>query len=468
MTAIEHVSARSTRLDLTAKHEVHYCIPLWLRDEQIKLAIARPGVGRIATDHAMRPDPVAVVGSGPSLHQTWEEIRQFRFIISCSGAHKFLIERRIIPTWHVEVDPRSHKVGLLGPPHREVTYLPASTCHPDYFDHLAGSKVELWHVFSNEEDALRTLPAGEWALMGGPDVGMRALVIARFFGFTDLRVFGMDGCYGRDSTHAGPHPNHNRAKGIPCEYGGRTYDTTPALLECAKAVWHELDQMPDVRARFHGDGLIQAMAQDYVPKPLPKGKVLIGLTKPELISADYVQLNRQLHRENLAYGVGGDRYAQTVLKLTAALKTKNVLDYGCGKGRLGRALPFQIAEYDPAVTGKEESPKPADIVICTDVLEHVEPEKLLYVLGDLRRCIQQVGYFVIHTGPSMKSLADGRNTHLIQQPKAWWEEKLDGLFHVGQIFEAGPLLHCVVGPARKAKTSPDAIANAALEMRRVA
>jgi hypothetical protein len=138
---------------------VQYCIPLWLRDEQVRSAIARP-VRRLEFDGVKRATPVAVVCYGPSLADTWEQVRDAPAIITCSGAHKFLLERGIVPTWHVEVDPRPHKVDLLGPPHPDVTYLVASACAPEYFDHLADFDVRLWHVFSHEADAGRMVDHG--------------------------------------------------------------------------------------------------------------------------------------------------------------------------------------------------------------------------------------------------------------------------------------------------------------------
>jgi hypothetical protein len=328
-----------------------------------------------------------------------------------------------------------------------VVYLPSSTCHPKYFDHLEGFQVKLWHVFSNEEDVQRLLPPNEWALTGGPDVGLRAMLIARFFGFTDLHIFGMDGCVRESGSHADAHPNAIKTT-QPCEYEGVTYQTTAALLECARTVAHELNMMKDAKATFYGEGLTQAMMRHYQPAP-PEGKAILGITKPELISAEYRELNVKLHRENPFYGVSAERHVQTVLKLAESLKTKNILDYGCGKGLLGRNIPWQIAEYDPCIPGKEEPPKPADIVCCIDVLEHIEPERLQLVLDDLRRCVRQMGYFTISTGPAKKTLADGRNTHLIQQGKEWWAEKLSRFFEVGKIIQSGVELHVVVGPKRR-------------------
>lgn len=431
-------------LDFDAKHKTEYCIPLWLRDEQILSACRRPYPriqGIDSQDH-----PVAIVCFGPSLRDTWEEIRGFKTIVTCSGSHKFLLERGIVPTYHVEVDPRPHKIELLGTPHPDVTYLPASTCHPSYFDHLDkhGAKVVLWHVFSNDEEAYRVLPRGEWALTGGSNVGLRAMTIARFFGFRDQHVFGMDGNQ-RDTKHASAHPIQDKSGYSLVTYEGVEYKTTPAMLESAKQTFHEIDMMVDVTATFHGEGLVQEMAKRHEKKPVPNSGYL-GFAAPELISADYRELNAKLHSTNLAYGVGGGRHAPTVLKLAQSIGTTSVLDYGCGKGYLGRALPFPIWEYDPAIPGKDTAPRPADLVVCLDVLEHVELDKVRFVLDDLRRVTRKIGYFVIHTGPSGKTLADGRNAHLVQRPKDWWVAKISPHFAIGKVIETPPLLHFVVAP----------------------
>lgn len=436
-------------LDWREKQKVEYCIPMWLRDQQIAAAIARP-IPRIEPVHELRDDPIALACYGPSLQDTWEQIRGFRWVMSCSGAHKFLVERGIVPTWHVEVDPRAHKIDLVGRPTSETEYLISSTCHPSYFDHLigGGGHVRLWHVFDSADDAHRTLPHGEWALTGGCSVGLRTMTIARFLGFRSQHIFGMDGCAKESASHAAGHPKAI-TKYATCEYEGKTYRTTPSMLETARQTFHELNQMPDVEATFYGDGLVQAMAKGYVREPMGFGKeAILGIVKPEVISTTYRDLNRQMHDENPAFGVGGDKHAPTVLKLAEAIKTKNILDYGAGKRRLGRAIPWQIAEYDPAVPEIAMSPKPADLVVCTDVLEHIEPDKLTAVLEDIKRVTLQVGYLVIHTGPSTKLLPDGRNAHLIQQGREWWEAKLGRGFTIAKVIEKPPLVTILVGPKR--------------------
>ncbi len=437
---------------LVEAQKVSYCIPTWLRDEQIRLAIARVK-RRIQPQYELRTEPIAVVCYGPSLAETWEQVRGFKYIITSSGAHKFLLDKDIVPTWHLDVDPRKHKADLIGTPHEGVEYLMASACHPRVFDLLEGYTVTLWHIFDNAEEGQRILPHGEWALTGGCSAGLRTLTMARFLGFTDLHVFGMDGCEGASGKHAGAHPNQAKMS-MPFEYDGVTYQTTAGFLEAARGTFHELDQMSDVKATFYGNGLVQHMAKHYTPKHV-KGTPEIAIIKDRLISDEYRALNARLHKDNLAYGVGGGKYAERIQEAAEKIKAVSVLDYGCGKGYLGKALPFPIWEYDPAVPGKDAAPRAADLVTCLDVLEHIEPDHLDAVLSDLRRCVKQVGYFVIHTGPAAKVLADGRNAHLIQQPKDWWHKTLSHYFEVGKIDEKGPLLHVIVGPSvKKPKVLP--------------
>ena len=80
--------------------------------------------------------------------------------------------------------------------------------------------------------------------------------------------------------------------------------------------------------------------------------------------------------------------------------------------------------YDPALDAISASPEPAELVVCIDVLEHVEPEHLDAVLDDLARVVQGLGFFSIASYAAQRVLADGRNAHLIQQPMEWWLPRL--------------------------------------------
>lgn len=149
-----------------------------------------------------------------------------------------------------------------------------------------------------------------------------------------------------------------------------------------------------------------------------------------LISEEYRSQNRKLHRHREAYGRSGGGWAKAVIGLTEHFDTKDVLDYGCGKGELAKKLPIPVREYDPAIDGKDVLPEPADIVVCTDVLEHIEPEYLEAVLDHLQSLVRVCGFFTIATRKAKKILPDGRNAHLIVQPADWWLGHLQHRFKV--------------------------------------
>lgn len=149
-----------------------------------------------------------------------------------------------------------------------------------------------------------------------------------------------------------------------------------------------------------------------------------------LISETYRQLNEDLHIRRDDYGKYGSKWAPAVFTLCAQQNTTDVLDYGCGKGTLNLHLPFSIQQYDPAVPKWSDTPEPADIVVCTDVMEHVEPDCLDDVLDDLQRLTVKVLLLNVATRPAAKTLADGRNAHLIVEQMPWWKEKIEKRFSV--------------------------------------
>jgi len=153
-----------------------------------------------------------------------------------------------------------------------------------------------------------------------------------------------------------------------------------------------------------------------------------------LITEDYRALNAELHRTRRDYGRRGGRHAARVLRLLERFEAATVLDFGCGKGGLKKALPgVDVREYDPAIPGKDSAPEPADILVCTDVLEHIEPECLDDVLAELARLTRKVGHIVIAIQPDQtKLLPDGRNPHLIVERPGWWRTKLRPYFRIRQ------------------------------------
>lgn len=159
---------------------------------------------------------------------------------------------------------------------------------------------------------------------------------------------------------------------------------------------------------------------------------------PSLITDTYRELNQRLH-EGGRFGRKGDRWAASVRKIARTHGLSDLLDYGCGQGALKKALPtgrwrlfggLEVREYDPAIAGKDAIPEAADLVVCTDVLEHIEPQLLDNVLTHLHSVTRRLLFAVVSTRPAKKVLEDGRNAHLIVQPDAWWRLEFARRFEI--------------------------------------
>lgn len=77
------------------------------------------------------------------------------------------------------------------------------------------------------------------------------------------------------------------------------------------------------------------------------------------------------------------------------------------------------------------------MVVCIDVLEHIEPECLDDVLDHIRMLTRKMAFLTVATTAARKEYADGRNTHLIQKPYEWWLPKIWSRFRVHQFNDLG-------------------------------
>jgi len=157
----------------------------------------------------------------------------------------------------------------------------------------------------------------------------------------------------------------------------------------------------------------------------------------QTITEEYRKLQQQLH-ENPNYGVASLAFSPIVMEVIKQGKIKTLSDYGAGKKNLLVGLKqnglkeIDYFPYDPAFP-EYGAPKPAELVCCIDVLEHIEPDLIDNVLRELALITTNLGFYSIHMGPAAKILADGRNAHLIQKPSSWWLPKITVHFEVHQL-----------------------------------
>lgn len=172
--------------------------------------------------------------------------------------------------------------------------------------------------------------------------------------------------------------------------------------------------------------------------------------KNPLISNDYKENNKLLHKQS-NYGQTNHSINTKITKIVEAASRQkicgSILDYGCGKGLLVEQLANTLGKniviqgYDPGYAKYDVPYKPADIVTCFDVLEHIESEHIDAVLNDISTSTIKFFICIIDLLPAVKKLSDGRNAHILLAPPGWWVEKLTERFMSGHyaIYNNGKL-----------------------------
>ena len=115
-----------------------------------------------------------------------------------------------------------------------------------------------------------------------------------------------------------------------------------------------------------------------------------------------------------------------------------MLDYGCGRNlslfkKLDPERPFKYQAYDPGWPEYASAPTSSQMVVCCDVLEHIEPDCLEEVLDHIQEMTEEVAFLSVCSAPAKKVLPDGRNAHLIQQPLSWWLPKIWDRFKIQSV-----------------------------------
>ncbi len=159
----------------------------------------------------------------------------------------------------------------------------------------------------------------------------------------------------------------------------------------------------------------------------PGGTSEILLTgNPELI-----EQYRHLHATSV-YGDTSLKSLRFVRAEIVLLHPRSILDYGCGQSQLIDSLrlgyPAELMRYDPAIPRWAKKPdKVVDLLICIDVLEHIEEADLDAVLADMAGLCHNA-LIIIDTKPAVAILPDGRNAHVTVRPHAWWRRRLSKHF----------------------------------------
>lgn len=225
----------------------------------------REGFGQV------KEEPLAIVGAGPSLNATIEQLHGFKNVLVCGSAHDHAVRLGIVPTYALVCDGGKEDKGNLSLPQKETTYILASQCDPGLFEHLKDHRVEMWHYRGQATpslDAERELLCGEPSLAWGSTVTVVAISIARLLGYQHLHLFGFDSSYGDYgmSHHCCKIAGSLEYKKLPAKIGEKTFISDLGLLEQANQFFRIVEAQGEFfHSTLYGDGLIAEMVRQGDP-----------------------------------------------------------------------------------------------------------------------------------------------------------------------------------------------------------
>lgn len=210
-----------------------------------------------------------LVGGGPSLADTLPKLQSRRKhggkIFSMNGTHDWLIERGIIPDYHVMLDSRQANISFVKNPRKEVKYLISAFCHPDVFDALEGHDVTLW--VSDMDGMLpivqNIMDKPVCLVGGGATVGLKAMYLCYLAGFRKFHFYGFDSSYRGIENHAYKQTLNDGESVVEITCGGHKFMCAPWMAKQAQGWQTQVKLLTSKGCEMyvHGDGLIPFMAQ---------------------------------------------------------------------------------------------------------------------------------------------------------------------------------------------------------------
>ena len=175
------------------------------------------------------------------------------------------------------------------------------------------------------------------------------------------------------------------------------------------------------------------------------------MLKPSEDYYDLLDSYKELHKEEGKFrGISLVPLVPTLFNIIKENNCKTLLDYGCGKAipyskkeckSIGLKKPVQelcnldsFDLYDPAYPKYNKlSKKKYDIVVCTDVMEHIAEQDIDYVLKDILSHSKKAVFLNISCQPALKHFKEGKfkgqNVHISVFDGMWWSDKVKNIWN---------------------------------------
>ena len=147
----------------------------------------------------------------------------------------------------------------------------------------------------------------------------------------------------------------------------------------------------------------------------------------------YLELARVHHQDPLTWHGTNlrDHHIDAINQLIQKHRIESILDYGCGKA-LHHPPEWRATLYDPAVPKYSTPPQGQyDLVICTDVLEHIPEEHIDRIVAQLKQYSKGWLYVSVccrlaKDKLTMPNSMKRYNAHVTVKPQAWWRQRIQG------------------------------------------
>lgn len=211
-----------------------------------------------------RTGKVAFVGSGPSVRDHLEELREWDGEVwAINGAYDYLLHNNIVSDGFIGVDPLPGLAAYVGNAQDQTVFYMSGLCDPTVFDALRGKNVQIW--FPDQSSV--KYPKGLWLVGGGTTAITRAPFLAKMLGWRDFTFFGADCshnnsryCY-KDGTYADDSKQPINKIMIGDE---GPFETEIPLLKQASQLDVIARYMQGCKIEFQCDGLLKA----YLKAPI--------------------------------------------------------------------------------------------------------------------------------------------------------------------------------------------------------
>lgn len=396
-----------------------------------------------------------IVGGGPSAADQIESIRRRQSlgqtVFALNGAAEWLYKQGVRPDFQVVVDARAHNKRFVRYPWAKTALL-ASQCdqslfmkEPSWTDSVRGfeplpeipatravrTDVKLWHpVIEGITEHIQD--DREFALVGGgTTVGLSAMALAYTMGYRKMHLYGYDSCHAEGKGHAYAQPENATEPDCKVTVFGKTFRASLAMAKQAEFFPELCNNLIDMGCVItcDGDGLIPWILKNNRPMTeAQKYEAMWSLPAYRTVAP-------------------GECVADAFINV--AQPSGAVIDFGCGTGRgalrlrdaglrpicvdfvnnsrdpEALSLPFVLWDF----SSDEQMPvslSGVDYGFCTDVMEHIPPERVDAVINNLMRCTGRV-FFQISTVPDQMGALIGQQLHLTVQPHQWWADKFASL-----------------------------------------